>query len=727
MATLVLGSLGTALGGPLGGAVGSLLGQAVDTSLFASPPRQGPRLGDLSVQTSTYGTPIPQVFGSMRVAGTVIWATPLKESAQLVGGGKGQSGSVAYGYSVSLAVALSSRRSVGIKRIWADGKLLRGEAGDFKIRAKFRFYSGDGNQALDPLIAAIEGPLGTPAYRGSAMAVFEDLDLAPFGNRIPMLTFELVADALAPRLGDILTEASNGAVVSNDDRLVSGYAAYGASVRDGLSALIDSFGIALRDDGTRLTDGAASLQRQVPLDDLGCAEGADVNVRFKRWQQPAASLPGRISLSYHDHARDYQASQKQATGLSVGGRLQAVSLAAVLPAAKARLLCENMMARALGQRERMTVWLSPTFLKIQPGQLLTFEDSPTRWVVDAVVIERLVVKLDLKRAVRDLHEEIRADPGRQTSKIDVVPGATELTLLDLPSFDWPGSSTGCARVVLAASRSGPGWTQVPVEFSVAGAEQTGRTATARAVLGATLNVLGDANSCLIDTRNSLDVELVNDADWLQSCDDQALGARNNLMAVGDEIIQFGDATPIAERRFRLSRLLRGRGGTEWAASLHAIGEKVVLLEPAALIEIPAASYVTGAVLSARPMGLGDRLEDAAQTLTVQGQATRPPSPAHLRATSTDTALRIEWVRRSRSGWAWIDGIDAPLAEDNERYVVSVVGSQGAIEREVQTSSCSVPTDDVLALGPGSVGITVVQVGSNGLSTPSRIRFQGNMQ
>lgn len=70
MATLVLTAVGTALGGPIGGALGAMLGQSVDAALFAPKARQGPRLSDLKVQTSSYGDTIPQLFGTMRVAGT---------------------------------------------------------------------------------------------------------------------------------------------------------------------------------------------------------------------------------------------------------------------------------------------------------------------------------------------------------------------------------------------------------------------------------------------------------------------------------------------------------------------------------------------------------------------------------------------------------------------------------------------------------------------------------
>ena len=126
MATLVLSSVGTALDGPVGSAIGALIGQSVDQQLL-SPVRRGPRVGDLAVQTSSYGTQIPRIYGSMRVAGTVVWATDLVESTE-TSGAKGQP-DVTYSYSVSLAVALSSRPASRIARIWADGKLLRGAAG----------------------------------------------------------------------------------------------------------------------------------------------------------------------------------------------------------------------------------------------------------------------------------------------------------------------------------------------------------------------------------------------------------------------------------------------------------------------------------------------------------------------------------------------------------------------------------------------------------------------
>lgn len=137
MATLVLTVVGGIVGGPVGAAIGAAIGQQADAAIFRPKGREGPRLADLKVQASTYGQQIPQLFGTMRVAGSVIWATDLIERRSKRGGGKGRASVTEYSYAVSLAVALSSRPIRAIRRIWADGNLLRGASGGFQQAAPF--------------------------------------------------------------------------------------------------------------------------------------------------------------------------------------------------------------------------------------------------------------------------------------------------------------------------------------------------------------------------------------------------------------------------------------------------------------------------------------------------------------------------------------------------------------------------------------------------------------
>jgi hypothetical protein len=72
MATLVFTAIGTAIGGPLGGAIGALIGRQVDGAIIGSGSREGPRLSELSVTTSSYGAVMARHYGQMRVAGSII-------------------------------------------------------------------------------------------------------------------------------------------------------------------------------------------------------------------------------------------------------------------------------------------------------------------------------------------------------------------------------------------------------------------------------------------------------------------------------------------------------------------------------------------------------------------------------------------------------------------------------------------------------------------------------
>lgn len=193
MATLVLTALGSAIGGPVGGSIGALIGQQIDARIFRPGGREGPRLKELAISTSSYGQPIPRQFGRMRVAGTVIWSTDLVETKQKQKGRKGQPSTTVYSYSASFAVALSSTPIARVGRIWADGNLLRGVQDDLKVGGTLRIYRGFGDDPVDPLIAAAKGALA-PAFRDCAYVVFENLELGDYGNRIPALSFEIFAD-----------------------------------------------------------------------------------------------------------------------------------------------------------------------------------------------------------------------------------------------------------------------------------------------------------------------------------------------------------------------------------------------------------------------------------------------------------------------------------------------------------------------------------------------------
>lgn len=221
MAQLAIGlagaGIGFFLGGPAGAAIGWSLGAGVGGYLFApsGPDIEGPRLSDLRAQSSTYGSPIPEVLGTDRVAGIVLWMPKLievKETDEV--GGKGGGGGqevTSYAYFANAAIGIARGEVGAIGRVWADGKVIYdareendgpttaagyagiGGAGSItKGSSAARLYYGTEGQEPDPLIEAAVGVGNTPGYLDWCYLVLERFPLKDYGNRLPSFTFEVM-------------------------------------------------------------------------------------------------------------------------------------------------------------------------------------------------------------------------------------------------------------------------------------------------------------------------------------------------------------------------------------------------------------------------------------------------------------------------------------------------------------------------------------------------------
>ena len=197
MATLLLQAAGATVGGlfgpvgaMIGRAAGALAGNLIDRSIISGwTTVEGTPLESARIPGAQEGTAISRVYGTARVGGTLIWATRfIEEVTEERSGSKATGPRIeTFSYFANFAVGICQGPIAGIRRIWADGQELD------QVGLEIRIHSGGEGQDPDPLIAAKQGSGNTPAYRGLAYAVFERLPLDRFGNRIPVLQFEVIA------------------------------------------------------------------------------------------------------------------------------------------------------------------------------------------------------------------------------------------------------------------------------------------------------------------------------------------------------------------------------------------------------------------------------------------------------------------------------------------------------------------------------------------------------
>lgn len=209
MASVILKTAGAAvgnlllpgIGGAIFGGLGASLGGLIDSRLGLGTTVTGPRLENLSVQDSRYGAGIPIVYGNARIAGNVIWSTDLIETrhTETAGGKGGGTQSVTtntFTYSLHCAIGVCAGPIAGIHTIWADNAVIFQDGVWMEgLFDGVQIYTGNDGQAPDSFMQSILGAGNVPAYSRLAYVVFDNLQLAKFGNRLPNLTFEVAASS----------------------------------------------------------------------------------------------------------------------------------------------------------------------------------------------------------------------------------------------------------------------------------------------------------------------------------------------------------------------------------------------------------------------------------------------------------------------------------------------------------------------------------------------------
>ena len=361
MATIVLGALGRTFGGPLGGIIGTVVGGIVDRSLLGGGGNAA-RAGNLTVQSAAYGEPIPVISGRIRAAGNLIWTSGLRELAGSSGGKRNGASTSEYHYTASFAVGLAARTIAGVGRIWADGRLIRNSDGTFLAPTIMRLYPGTEAQTPDPLIAAAEGVANAPAYRGMAYAVFEDLALGDFGNRIPNLTFEIDADGEAEiGIGQAIArlavfEGHPVASVAGAFPKVTGHFA-GASgdLSDTLAGLIGLVGGSVAGIDAIEFVGCVPDLIAIPEDDCQTRLPGDVRTRDRLDRFGGVGRTDAVEISYYDSALDFQLGLQRARR-AVGGAIEYIALSCAMSAG-GRLATSAKM-RCFRKNRQPTGWLA---------------------------------------------------------------------------------------------------------------------------------------------------------------------------------------------------------------------------------------------------------------------------------------------------------------------------------------------------------------------------------
>ncbi len=425
--------------------------------------------------------------------------------------------------------------------------------------------------------------------------------------------------------------------------------------------------------------GNASI-KNVPEDDLIPGGKGDAQSVLEINYAQELELPQRVNVTYIDRPFNYdpvtQTSQRQVVKAV---DQVTMNLPIVMGATQAKKVADVTLYGTWKERISFFLSLPPKYVRIEPTDIITVN-------VSGVAHEMRVIKTDmeangmmkLSAVAEDISSyDFYSPPGETGSNLQppvLVPG-TLVQFIDAPPLPVDTvQNQGLLRIGVAAD--GPNWNGAAIYRSDDGGEDGGNTFNVLAGLdgaatfGAIITDLGNGTAVTWDEFNMVEVLLSSGS--LASVSELAVFNGANAALIGEELVQFQNAVLIGENTYRLSRLLRGRQGTEWAMGLHDPGDRFVLLSPA-LYTTAIANNLIGRELYYKTVSVGNSLGNTDElAFTYTGKNLKPFAPVHVTGVRDGSAnLTISWVRRSRVDAEWRDGVDIPLGEESERYEVEI--------------------------------------------------------
>lgn len=185
---------------------------------------------------------------------------------------------------------------------------------------------------------------------------------------------------------------------------------------------------------------------------------------------------------------------------------------------------------------------------------------------------------------------------------------------------------------------------------------------------------------VFDQDHSLDIRMFAGNPPTSAAADLNVLNGENIGLLGKEIFQWVTATDLGNNVFRLSRLLRGRLGTEKFMNSHSTNELFVILDVDSVRRVVQDNVDFNVLRFLRVVGAGFPAFSApTSTFINTGFNLQPWQAVHVTTSrDIDGNVTISWFRRTRVGIEWLDGADVGIGEESERYEVDILDASGAV-------------------------------------------------
>jgi hypothetical protein len=541
----------------------------------------------------------------------------------------------------------------------------------------------DGSTARRPRMEFVTGSVALNADRGlccvlgttegdvTRIYVYSRLTGGSTGTR----TVSQVINGLCQRAGLTVGQLSSSTLT---DPVIGYGVSQPQTARSAIEALSRVYPFTGVESGTQLRFAGrnSAAVATINADDLGATAGDDVVDLVVSTRAQETDLPARMTLRYPAVDADYQVGAQSARRMITGSeQVLELDIPVALTDQRAAEAAQVLLSEAWVARNQRQFATTRKWASLEPGDVVNLALPQATYTV------RIVRKSEAGGLAQ--WEAVDHSSAAYTTSVVAgqtppgvpvgLPAVTQCEIMDLPPLRDIDDDGGVYAAVFQIS--GRRWNGAVIErrpINVA-TWQAVETVYSGGTLGCMVTVLPPfAGGNRWDQSSEAQVEMLSGA--LSSVTELAVLNGANAALIGDEIVQFREATLLSGTTYRLRGFLRQRRATTAEAATHTANERFVLLDADSLRRINVSLGEVGYTFVYTGVTLGGRRDLMyRQTVKHTGRAIKPLSPVLLNAVrGADDRLRFTWTRRARINAGWNDFADVPLDEPDELYDVELV-------------------------------------------------------
>lgn len=560
-------------------------------------------------------------------------------------------------------------------------------------------HRGTADQMPDAAGNQIYTDGSNPARRGRAWIYLSLFNVTASGGIVPnieivfrqkaSMTIAEAITALVKRAGLDLAYLDVSQVTGNIRGLVADEP---IDSRVLLQILMQVYGVRYREVDGKMVFYMASDPDVVDVEAADLAAYADGDEKPPRLIEfvdpPSRELPSRVEVEFSNADNGLQQGNARDTLHALQGgtkKVLRIRTPLTLTEAEAKAFARRQMMDRHATRVSRSTILPPQYLHITEGDLwrTTVDGKALTSVANSVEYgaNRLVriTGSQMQPQVAGIDAADIASEGQTGSDGGLgTPLSLDLVIVDsAPLTDSDATRSGiyfaCPDYALPQDFiGGQIYRQLPGASGFDPAQDVPGLATHGIVYAVGDHAWDGADPAYWDRRSELIVHTSGTFQLTSSTEDAVVGGANRAF-YGSELIAWVDAEDLGDGRFKLTNLLRGLRGTEWAIPPDGTTfRNFVPVEGLTFHELPQSSL--DQFMSMKAVGVHWDEADVPPINLIPHLRTRIPFQVYGIRGSRDTSdnLTVTWERQTRAIHPIFSSSPAPLMEDEEAYEIDVL-------------------------------------------------------